>query len=292
MSYHPYRQWPKFHRQLLQFSLALLALLLVVLWFHVLPRWQVLEERSEELEREKQTFENKSYPLDAVLLQQHLADCEQQLNGKEKSKGLIQLSKQTIEKATSTFQNDIVTAYPVEPMSQETPEIIFVNHASRIDFKDLFDRLNTSLSDEGITITPQSLGLDEESPEPVYQQILKLWTIRKLIGLASQNHLDIEENKEENAAAIRARRVIAYTLTANEEKPYLLEFPIRIRLSGTMKDFLSFVDNLQGPDMYLPMKRLIVHSTPPQSFPPGETKIVERLQFTVVCSSFFKIPEN
>ena len=293
MSVHPYSQWPKYPRQLLQFTLVMLALLLLVLWLHVLPRWQVLRQQSEQLEYDRKKFESNKYPMDLALIEQHLNECQEQLMGSNGSDGLIKLSAKTLEMASNTFKSDIHTAYPPESLaSTETPENVFVNHASRIDFKDLFDRLNTSLSVEEITITVQSLGLDEESPEPVYQQILKLWTIRKLVFLATENQLSVESNSEGTAAAIRANRVVAYKLDDKDEVPYLLEFPVRIHLSGTMKDFLKFVKSLQGNDTFIPMKRLIIHSLPPQTLPPGETKTIETLHFSIVCSSFFKIPNR
>ena len=293
MSMHPYRQWPRFHRQLLQFTLIMLALLLLVLWFHVFPRWQVLRQQSEQIEYDKKKFENNKYPLDALLLEQHLKECEEQLQGANGKDGLVTLSAKTLEMASSTFKNDIQTAYPPDDDSdtKETAEEVFINHSSRIDFKDLFDRLNTSLNESGLSITVQSLGLEEESLEPVYQQILKLWTIRKLITLAADNHLTIESTTE-GIADIRAPRVVAYTLDAKAETPYLLELPVRIHLAGTMQDFLKFVKSLQGNDIFIPMKRLIIYSKPPQTLPPGETKNIDTLHFSVVCTSFFKIPNR
>ena len=100
-------------------------------------------------------------------------------------------------------------------------------------------------------------------------------------------------HRDENGEAkFSATRTLAYSISNDNSKPYLLEFPVSIHLVGTMENFLNFVKSLQGNDLYLPIKNIQVYSQPPKELPPGATLDISQLYFRVSCSAFFPAPSN
>ncbi len=292
MQIQPYRNWPLRHRRLLQVTLALLVLFLFAFWTRIFPRWKFLNKLEQDLAQERSTLKRHDYPMDATALKEHLDTCLRQLEGTRQKGGLIQVADETLKYATSTFHEDIIKAYPTESYARTTSEEIFIRNATRIDYKDLYDRVSSEFQAENISFNPKTFGLEDDSPEPPYQMMIKLWTVRKMVALALKHHLKIEEGEPSGSAYLRILPVIAYTLGKSSDKPYLLEFPIRMKVGGTMEDFLQFIGELQTDEVYLPLKALEIHSTPPADLPPGEERLVDQLHFSIVCSSFFRASQT
>ncbi len=279
-----YKDWPNRHKKLLHVTAAVMILLFVLMWFGIYPRWRALLALQEEVQNNHEKLEKYGIPLDAELLNTHIHECIDSLEDRNGNKGLVSVSNDVIERATRTFDDVIREAYP--PTDELSSREIFYTTSTRIDYKDLYDRISSEFKESGINISLKSLEPEEDNSEPVFQLMLKLWTLRYLLRAAVQNNLTIEKNNE-GMARINVMRTTAYSMSENE-KPYLLEFPIILRFKGTMDNFLSFMKAIQQDNVCLPMKTISVHSTPPSDFPAGESRDISELNFRITCSSFFK----
>ncbi len=281
-----YRDWPNRHKKLLHVTAAVMVLLLVLMWLGIYPRWRGLVSLRDDVKDMRTKLEKMGIPLDATMLNEHIHDCIASLEDHDGRKGLVSISNDIIDRATKTFDDDIREAYP--PTEGASSFDLFYNNSTRIDYKDLYDRITSEFKEHDISISQKNFEPDEDSSEPVFQLMLKLWTVRYLARALVQNNLSLEKN-EEGGSRIHPMRTIAYTLSPKEE-PYLLEFPVILRFSGTMDNFLSFLKSLQNENIFLPMKTISVHSTPPEDFPPGEKRDIKVLHFRITCSSFYKAP--
>ena len=279
-----YKDLPKRHKKLLHLTAAALFVTLVLMWFVIYPRVKWQASFREQIQSERTRLEKSKVPLDAKLLNDHIRECIDSLEDSHGNKGLVSISDDIIERATRTFDDDIRETYPPTDISSSME--LFYNNSTRIDYKDLYDRISSEFKEYDISISQKALEPDEDNSEPVFQLMLKLWTMRYLVRSAVKNNLSIDKDAD-GYSRINAMRTTAYTLAANE-KPYLLEFPIVMRFNGTMDNFLSFMKSLQNNNLFLPMKTISVNSRPPSDFPPGESRDINELSFRVTCSSFFK----
>ena len=283
-----YKDLPNRHKKLLHLTAAALFVMLVIMWFVIYPRLKWRTAFQEEISAERTRLRKSGVPLDAQMLNAHIRECIDSLEDTNGSKGLVSISNETIERATRTFDDDIREAYP--PTDSSSSMELFYNNSTRIDYKDLFDRISSEFKEYDISISQKTFEPDEDNSEPVFQLMLKLWTTRYLVRAAVKNNLTIHKD-EDGLAQIHAMRTTAYTLSANE-KPYLLEFPIVMRFNGTMDNFLSFMKAIQNDNLFLPMKTISVNSKPPADFPPGESRNITELSFRITCSSFFKTQQE
>jgi len=283
-----YRDLPHRHKKLLHLTAAALLVMLVMMWFGIYPRMKWRASFEEQIMEERAKLKKSGVPLDATVLNAHIRECIDSLEDKNGSKGLVSISNEIIEKATRTFDDDIREAYPATETASSME--LFYNNSTRIDYKDLFDRISSEFKEYDISISQKTFEPDEDNSEPVFQLMLKLWTTRYLVRAAVKNNLTLAKN-EDGLSRINVMRTAAYTLSQNEN-PYLLEFPIALRFSGTMENFLSFMKSLQNDNLFLPMKTISVKSKPPVDFPPGESRNITELDFRITCSSFFNTPQD
>ncbi|MBO4511388.1 MAG: hypothetical protein J5746_01360 [Victivallales bacterium] len=285
------KDWPYSHVRLMHITVSGLALSLLVLWLLVYPSWRRLKSMRQETEAVRIELEKRGIQLDEAVLSRHISDCIASLAGDETRLGLVDVAGNAMALAMQTFADEINSAYAGESGTAAKQSAVekFVEGSTRIDYKVLYDRVYSECAKCSVDISQATISPDEDSNEPVYQQMLKLWTLRFLVGQAVENGLSFEAATD-NAPAIRALRSRAY-LNDGSERTYLLEFPVMLRLQGKLENFISFAKSLQGGRRFLPIKSIEIHSTPPADFPPGERRELENLHFRIICSAFFVEPQ-
>lgn len=285
------KDWPYSHVRLMHITVSGLALALLVLWLLVYPSWRRLKVLRQDTEAARIELEKSGIQLDEAVLSRHISDCIASLAGDETRLGLVDVAGNAMALAMQTFADEINAAYASESSTATRQSAVekFVEGSTRIDYKVLYDRVYSECASCNVDISQATISPDEDSNEPVYQQMLKLWTMRFLVMQAVDNGLSFETAKD-NAPAIRAFRSKAY-LNKGSERPYLLEFPVLLRMEGKLENFISFAKGLQGGRRFLPIKSIEIHSTPPGDFPPGERRELSNLHFRIVCSAFFVEPQ-
>ena len=284
-----YKDWPKGYRKLLHYSIILMAVAMAALWLGVFPKWRSLGALLKQNEQKRSKLEKSGVQLDPDMLKKHIEECNVILNGTTEATGLVNIADETLNKATATFRNEIHNSYPSDEPNGLSPEDQFVYNSTRIDYKDLSDRIKSEFKEQNIIITEKRF--ENDTAEPVFHLMLKLWTIRILLRNAIANSLVVDSD-DNGEAKFSATRTLAYSISNDNAKPYLLEFPVSIHLVGTMENFLNFVKTLQEKDLYLPIKNIQVYSQPPKELPPGETLDISQLYFHVSCSAFFPAPSS
>ena len=277
-----YHNLPGHQRRLLAVTLLFLAGFAGIYLFLLKPaRTRCDEFRAKVVQSEAELLKTQ-WPHNPRELTEQLAAVQLILNGASpENPGLVDTANAAIAQATCTFRKEIRDRFD--------DNIQFMNSVTRIDYKDLYDRITSELKGAGVTLKDSHFAPAENNQTPIYQQIFKLWTAELLVQIARRNQLKILTDGE--ASAIDPLAPIAYVASeAPGTPPYLVEFPVRIRLQGKVADFLAFMSELQNDRRFIPMKHLSVTTAPPSKPVPGTENVVDEATFNVVCSAFL-LPE-
>ncbi len=281
--FHPtHKDWPAPHRTLLMAFLAALALLLMAYGVLLHPRRLALAESKARVERKEARFQSLELPRDAELLRERLQEAEEALLGAPGTgfAGLRELSQKTTAHYTALLDRHVKASY--------SDSMAFIYGATRLDYKELHERIATQFAGEGDTDLDASLlTAEREIPadQPVWQTIARLWTLQEMLLRAHASGLTLV-GKTDGAHAASSTPV-AYTLQDTQDgQIYLMEFPVEATFSGTMEAFLAFLESLQDERGALPMKRLSIRSAPPEVLLAGSENAVDRYLFTVQCCAF------
>jgi hypothetical protein len=308
--------WPPQHRTAL--TILLLALLATggVYFFVIRPRAvEVADVRDgcEDLSADlKKATKETQYPLDAERLQTMLNSAKSRLDGVRRKRsdgvevntGLVATANRVLERATGMFDERIKSEY--------TEVGTFMNQVSRIIYRDELDRLRTDLQGKRVYLDDQILGIGEDSDtEETYQLLLKIWTVERLVDiLVNKNRLAIQTRRlapaegETNripfgmrggrsASEITVLPTKAYILHEDDKEPYILEFPIRVRFSGTVDSVCEAISDLQKDGNFLTANRFVLEAESPPVWAnrsPDKDGILRARTVTVMLevSSYFR----
>lgn len=321
---------PEQHRTLLVVVFLLLVVAVLYGMFFLMPQWNAYAELLSEYASVDKKLSESPWPKESGRLNSLLQSYQQVLDGMKKSgkdgaaaanvfavdprdHGLRDKAELVMKHATGMFTQKITDAYG--------DATIFMTKASQTEYKDIYDRTDSELQGWKVVLEPSIFGMDESTAEPEkYQMILKLWTVRELVRCARENNLRIATDPSlARAGLARPSKVsvlpmISYCLDPRDKEPYLLEFPVRLQVEGTVDNFIKFVQSLQTEECFLPMKQMELLAEQPQpalqiqvdpdgtvnrvfKTPRGEVKRpagangqleLRNITAVVVCSSFFR----
>ncbi len=276
------KDWPAPHRTLLMAFLAALALLLMAYGVLLHPRRLALAESTARVARKEAHFQSLELPRDAELLRERLQEAEEALLGAPGTgfAGLRELSQKTAAHYTALLDRHVKANY--------SDSMAFIYGATRLDYKELHERIATQFAGETANgLDASLLAAEREIPadQPVWQTIARLWTLQEMLLRAHASGLSLAERTD--GAHITASTPVAYTLQDTQDgQIYLMEFPVEATFSGTLEAFLAFLGSLQDEQGALPMKRLSIHSAPPEVLLADSENAVDRYLFTVQCCAF------
>lgn len=260
-------------------TLALLGAA-AVYFLLVRPLAQDVDGARHSLEAKEEELRKSGWPLDAEKLKRTQ---EEQKKRKEAFQGR---AEETQRHATSMF-NQKIKAIATSP--EHLPDEV-----TQLDYQDEFFFLQQRLWQHDIVLAEEVFGLGEDTASPhTYQLVLQLWTVEKLVDLALAMKLTptkhptvkvvTEIGKTSYASNVTVLPVRPYFLNAEDKKPYLLEFPVRMELRGTIDSLLTFLRSLHDDETFCPITQLELRKVLPARTSPG-TDLIEA---TVECSSFF-----
>ncbi|MBO7619874.1 MAG: hypothetical protein J6T06_05140, partial [Victivallales bacterium] len=168
-----YKDWPKGYHRLLHYTIILMAVALAALWLGIYPRWRNLLSLQTQNEQKRAKLEKSGVLLDPAMLKTHIEECNDILNGKQDTDGLVKAADETLARAAMTFRNEIHNVYPSDEPRGLSPEDQFVYNSTRIDYKDLSDRIKSEFKEKNIIFTEKNFETD--TAEPVFHLMLKLW---------------------------------------------------------------------------------------------------------------------
>lgn len=275
------KPWPKQHRLLA----AVVALGLVgaasAYFLVVRPLAQDVDGARSSLESKTEELAKTGWDLDAEKLN---STREEQKKEKEKLEGQ---ADEIQRHATSMFDEE-VKEYATSPEQ-------LANEVRQIDYQDEFDELEQWLWTEKIRLSEDVFGLAEDTASPhTYQQMLQLWTVERLVRLALGSKLKLtkhptvkvvtEVGETPYASNLTVLPVRPYFLNPNDKKPYLLEFPVRMQLRGSIENVLAFLRSLHSDEVFCPITHLELRKV----LPPRTSPDFDQVELTVECCSFFR----
>jgi len=287
-------RWLKQHRLLATIALLLFFACAVYGFFRLRPQWSLYQDTLEEKEAVMNKLNATAWPQDPERLRAILREFNAKL-GKSASKDKNGMTAETaalLEQATVLFRDRINAAYGSTD--------VFLEKSSQTEYKDQYDRLAGELRERDIHLSPEIFGMDEETSEPYkYQMLLKLWTTRAVTervlaaGMAVTKTTDSRKRPASQVTALPAKE---YILATGDASPYLIEIPVRVEMTGTLEQFLAFLNSLYTEDCFLPIVQMeFIAAQPPVPAPPEDGQPVEFthrvIQIKVVCASFF-LPGN
>jgi Tfp pilus assembly protein PilO len=261
-------------------------------WTIVRPRLEDVEYDEDIVEQNLDRMRRRGWPTHAASLENRLAQERQEMAELKKQAGEL------MQRLDRTFADEIIKAFG-------TPETFRI-HASRLDFEELFAELDEQFKPLGIRATPESLGLDTAS-NLVYPLILQLWTFRDLVVIANESGLafelhalqtetdggapkNAEAEEKQPVSSIRFAPVKAYTRQVEDgvPEPFLLEFSVRLSMTGAVEDVARFMQRMHGDDHLYSISRIEIQTVPPTRNSPKTDTVLARLE----CSSFYLLKHD
>ncbi len=295
------RPWPQAHKNLAAVLLLALVALFLVYFFILRPKAQNVLDVEVQLTEIKDKLKGSTWPLNAENLQTLLAENTKKLKGTKAERGdkgyagIEERAAQVLALATGTFKKRIADNYG----NAST----FMEQSGWLDYQSDFSDLETWLRGNGVLISERTFGISQDTANAeTYQLLLHIWTVRELVQLTVAHDLTLAKDPSnavptpEGGTALPSRLrvlpVVAYAVSADDKTPFLLEFPVRLTLRGTLPDFLAFVADLQNDERFLPISRLELATEHPRirGERPNSDGIVQvqNIEATIVCSSFFR----
>lgn len=271
------------HKNLAIFAVVLVVAFGVLYGALIYPRQNRVAELRKRRDALTDTLQENNWPLDPERLESRrdMMKTAQDRFGRR--------CDQIMNQAAATFDENIGRYTDGGPED-------FRNVVSRLDYREEYSSIHQELQKENIHFDEAVLGLGETSDSVyVYQQLLHLWTVKQLADLALQCDLapaPHPEVKRYNADG-RGRSVsqisvlprVAYSVREKNDKPYLLELPVRMSLRGTMLGINAFLSQLQDGNRLLVLSRIEVRKI----VPPKKSPRTDRIEMTVECSAFFRL---
>ena len=281
------KNWLKIHQILLVILLFALFGEGVVYLLFLLPKSDELSELRSDVDSLQDRLRGSKWPLEAEKLERYLAELDKEYKGK--GSALTQRSAEALQRANATFLSKITSEYG----NQEE----FMSNVSRLDYQSEYNRVLTSLGEKNIRLDSAVLNMSEEVPTPyIYQCMVQIWTVEKLVSLALESGLEISAASDRRRsqppiAKCTVEPMRAYFANPSSERPYLLEFPVTIGVEGPLDLCLAYLDRLCGDGVFMPPKQFEVFAKPPATKEAGEDGNYKSgsLILNLTCSSYMVI---
>ncbi|OPZ23526.1 MAG: hypothetical protein BWZ02_03180 [Lentisphaerae bacterium ADurb.BinA184] len=295
--------WPLPHKVLLAVLCACLLAAGGVYLYVLRPFQQRVAGQAQEVRDDSARIRARGWPVDEGKLVVLRRD-------KQRQQAQLRDRKEQVWRMVNATFADKLTKYDGEVAT-------FVSQVTRLDFQEEFAKVADELSGEGTTedrryrFHPDVLRLSEDSVSPyVYQLMLQLWTLEAVMKTAKEHRLvpvlvpvevPIERVGPEPAeapagAADENERLVeiqefgnvtllpprAYCLQGGDAAPYLLECPLRMKVTCAPADLHNFLTAIEKTDRFLPVNRLQARKLPPAN---GEDP--GRLEVELECATVF-----
>lgn len=281
-------------------TLAMVMTAVLILWagcYVLVVRPRSTEASSERagMEQLRMRLSKTGWPLRAEELRAALEDLEKRLGGRDGNGGIKGTSAVLIRRSTEMFDPKIRELFGTRTN--------FIRSVSRLDYQEEFNRLQQKLSSEGVALSPEILKLGEDTSSPyTYQLVLQVWTVGFLTDMLRRHDLTYVTDstrttniagKTVPAALIEARPMRAYLADGQAKKPYLLEFPVKVTVIGSVDNLLRLLRDCISDDIFLPIRGLQVFTDNPsaEAYRQDGRIGVDRVRAEIECSAFFSLDE-
>lgn len=273
--------WLKAHKIILGCFVLAFVLQLVFWYFVVSPNDEEFSDIKSDVELIEGRLRGSQWPMDPARLEAYIAELQQEKEGSGGKVALVRNSKDALNRCQVTFMKKIT--------AEHGDLDGFMRNASRIDYQSDYNRILSDYAKRGVALDASVLNLSEEmATQYIYQSVMQLWTVEKLLDMALENGLAIEKTEKKSGgrdiAHVSVNPMKAYFLNSGDERPYLLEFPVEICVSGDLTKCLNYIEGLNAGEVFLPPVSFEVFAMPPDG---GHSAGYIRMR--LVCSSFLAL---
>ncbi|MFW5802929.1 MAG: hypothetical protein ACOCWJ_03330 [Verrucomicrobiota bacterium] len=271
------------HKNLAIFAAVLLVVFAVLYVALIYPRQDRVAELRNRRDALTDRLRENNWPLDPERL--------------ESRRDMMRTAEDRFGRRCDQVMNQVAATFNenIGRYTDSGPDD-FRNVVSRLDYREEYSSIHQELQEGNIHFDEEVLGLGETSDSVyVYQQLLHLWTVKKLADLALECQLAPAPHPEVKRYNVDGRGSpvskisvlprLAYAVSEKKDKPYLLELPVRLTLRGTVPDMNAFLSRLQNSKQLLTLSRIEVSKI----VPPKKSPRSDRIEMTVECSAFFRL---
>ena len=154
----------------------------------------------------------------------------------------------------------------------------------------------------GLYVCPEILNLSLTTKSKYsYQLLLQCWCVDMLVDLAGKSGLHFRKHDEIVATALDGSRkpaalisvlpMTAYSLDVKKEAPpFLLEFPVRLGVEGTLEEIMAFLQSINVKGQFFGVRGFEILSPAPSKIPSGKNaKTKDILQLNIECAAYLRI---
>ncbi len=231
------------HKILAAVAGVLIAGTVTVYVFGLGPEREKLAKARDKKQSIRQELVKKDWPLDVDQLRK--------AREKERAKlaRLQRRASEILQESTGMFTSKMERLYPSKDM--------FIEQVSRLDYQEEYNRIEQELRDRGVNLHGEILGVTEDTSSPfIYQLMLKLWTVEIVADKVTESGLRVSKLPQVTkydryggkvaASQIAVLPMQAYVTQEDAGEPYLLEFPVKVLVEGSMSAFQGFLRSLHG----------------------------------------------
>jgi hypothetical protein len=269
-----------------------LACLLLFYMLVIRPSIQeAVDMRSDLTSKEKRLSKSK-WPMQKESLEKILAEEQKRLEGKG---GLKAMSDDAMKLACSTMHGRM-TARGYNKMSD------FMGGVLNSQFQQEFSDMQARFEQNGLYVCPEILNLSLTTKSKYsYQLLLQCWCVDMLVDLAGKSGLHFRKHNEISATALDGSRkpaalisvlpMTAYSLDDKKEAaPFLLEFPVRLGVEGTLENIMAFLKSINVAGQFFGVRGFEILSPAPSKIPSGkDAKTKDILQMNIECAAYLRI---
>ncbi|MCF7854107.1 MAG: hypothetical protein K9N51_04855 [Candidatus Pacebacteria bacterium] len=264
-------------------GLAIVLYLAVYLMFaHPLAR--DVKAYRNRVDTKRNALRGSGWPLNYEALQKIADTTERKRAAAERHKNAL------LDRTTSLFRERILRLY-------ETP-LHFQNQVSRLDYQEEFYRIERKLTEHGIKLDRDILGISEESVRPqTYQLVLQLWTLEAITDAMTAHNLrplpargrtntEGRAAKGTNGAALTVLEPETFYLKGADDKPYLLHFAVRLEVEGAVQDVYRFLATAHTDNAFFTVTQMELHKALPE-----KQNTADLVEAALECGAFY-IPDG
>ena len=283
--------WLKRYKILGGIVFGCLAGLLLLFVLVIRPTVEETRDMREELANKEKRLNKSKWPMQKESLEKILAQETKRLEGKG---GLKAMSDDAMKLACSALQWRM-TARGYKKMAD------FMGGVLNSQFQQEFSDMQSRFEQGGLYVCPEILNLSLTTKSKYsYQLLLQCWSIDMLVDLAGKSGLRFRTHDEisttaldgsrRSAALLAVQPMKAYVLDDKKDNaPFLLEFPVRMGVEGTLEQITSFLKSLNVAGQFFGVRGFEILSPVPKVPSGKDGKAADTLQLNIECSAFLKI---
>ena len=284
--------WLKRYKLLGAIVFCGLVCLLLFYMLVIRPSIQEAIDMRKELTSKEKRLSKSKWPRQKESLEKILSEEQKRLEGKG---GLKVMSDEAMKLACSAMHGRM-TARGYNKMSD------FMGGVLNSQFQQEFSDMQARFEQNGLYVCPEILNLSLTTKSKYsYQLLLQCWCVDMLVDLAGKSGLHFRKHDEIVATALDGSRkpaalisvlpMTAYSLDDKKEAtPFLLEFPVRLGVEGTLEEIMAFLQSINVKGQFFGVRGFEILSPAPSKIPSGkDAKTKDILQLNIECAAYLWI---